>query len=469
MIKTFNNIVNSIKSYIKNINPYIDTSEGTILNDILINAPSQEIAKLYNEIDITSKSQVLSTASDSALDGLGENLGLVRKSARQAKGHITFFTFNTPTIDITIPAGTVVSTVPTSNNVSQRFITLSTVTLYKALSSFYLNTSTNAYEISVPIVAVNPGSDGNVGAQSITSFITPITGIDGLYNKEPTNGGSDIEDVEVWRARISKKWKGNNIGTINGLLSEVLSFSDDIVDAIVVGGNDVVRKDAGAVDVYIKGVRTTNYQEIFTMYDFYYGDLVFTKQPIISTAPISLILSNSGIINSSDYNIVKDTNEYGGSVRGQDKIIWKISPPSSSGSITANYSYNSLVSDLQNYLWRDDKIVQNVDVLVKWATEILINITITIKVFPGYDENIVISNIQTEIVAYLDSLNIGQELQQADVARIILNISGVDDLVLPFNIFESDDGTITPNAFGNLEIPFNKYVVANIINVNTFL
>jgi len=105
-------------------------------------------------------------------------------------------------------------------------------------------------------------------------------------------------------------------------------------------------------------------------------------------------------------------------------------------------------------------------VLVKWATEIPVDLTITIKVLPGYDQNTVITNIQQAIALFFSELNIGEEIQQADVAREILNVNGVDDLLLPFNTFKSHDNIITPNSFNNLVIPFNSYIVANIITIN---
>ena len=432
--RTFSNIVNSMISYIKGVKPTLDTSEGTILNDVVISAPSQEIAKLHNELDLTSQSQNIFIAPAAALEGLGGNLGLVRRSARQAKGYVKFFSFTLPTFDINIAAGTVVSTVPTSSNTSQRFITTTSVTMYKVLASTYLNSDLNIYEIEVPIVAVN--------------------------------GGADEEDSESFRNRIAIKWKGSSIGTINGLLSDVLVFSDDIIDAKVVGHADVGREDAGAIDVYIKGIRNTSNQEVFTTYDLIYDDITLSKQPVVSSSPISLILSNSGAVDSVDYELVTVDNEYKGSVRAVDKISWITPPPASSGSLIATYSYNSLVSDLQSYLWREDKLIQNTDVLVKWATEIPVDLTITIKVLPGYDQNTVISNIQQAIALFFSELNIGEEVQQADIAREILNVNGVDDLFLPFNAFKSHDNTIVPNSFNNLVIPFNSYIVANIITIN---
>lgn len=466
MARTFKNIVDAMVAYIKSVKPTLDTSEGTITNDVIISAPSQEISKIYTELDITSQSQSLLLAPDSAVEELGANLGLVRKGARQAKGYVKFFTTSTPTSDIVIAAGTVVSTVPTSSNVGQRFMTTVTTTMYTSLAATYLNTSTNTYEIEIPVIAVNPGVDSVVGSQTITSLITPIPGINGCYNVGATTGGSDEEDIEIFRSRVATKWKGSSIGTIAGLLSDVLTYSDDIIDAVVVGHDQVQRIDAGAIDIYIKGNRNTSYQEAFTTFDNAYSTLVLYKQPVIDTSAISIILSESGIVSTNTYSLVKDTGLYKGSVEGQDSIVWTTAPPSSSGSLTINYSYNSLVEDLQIYLSRSDKLIQNVDPLVKWADEIAIDVTVSIKVLSGYDQNTVITNIQNEIALFFNNLNIAQEVQQADVAKVILEVVGVDDLLLPFTVFRSSDLTVTPNAFNNLTIPTNSYATAGTITIN---
>ena len=467
MARTFSDIVNSMISYIKGVKSSLDTSEGTIVNDVVISAPSQEIAKLYNEMDIVSKSQNIYTAPDSSLRGHGGNLGLLIRGARQSKGYVRFFTFNPPLNDIVIAAGTVVSTVPTSNSSSQQFLTTITRTMYSSLSSTYLNPDTAVYEIEIPVISVNPGLNSVVGSQTITSLITSIAGINGCYNLSPTTGGSNEENIEDFRRRIAIKWKGSSLGTVSGLLSDVLVYADDVIDAVVVGHGDIDREDAGAVDVYIKGARVGSYQEVFNTFDISYGDLLLQKQPVIDTFPITISSSESGVISDTNYSLEKDEGYYKNSVRGNDKVSWITPLPSSSGSLTVNYSYNSLVSDLQTYFEREDKRIQNVDILIKWATEVPIDVTVLIKTYSGYDQSSVILEVQNEVALFFNSLNIGEEVQQADVARVILNVNGVDDLFLPFSVFKSSDNLIVPNVFNNLVLPINSYAVGGNIIVNT--
>uniref|UniRef100_A0A7C3WLZ2 Baseplate protein J-like barrel domain-containing protein n=1 Tax=Dictyoglomus turgidum TaxID=513050 RepID=A0A7C3WLZ2_9BACT len=465
MARTFSNIVNSMISFIKSVKPTIDTSEGTIVRDVIIDAPSQELAKIYSEMDTISLSQSLLTAPDSVLDKIASNLGLVRKNARQSKGYVTFFRNTAPSFDITIPAGTVVSTSPTNTTEAQRFVTLSTVTMYTAFSQTYLNPNTGVYEVTAPIVSVFPGANSVVGPLSINTIITPITGIEGCYNKESTTGGMDREDTETFRNRIALKWKGSNLGTLSGLLSDVLMFSEDVIDAKVLGHNDVGREDAGAVDVYVKGYRISNTQEVFSaVLNPSFDEIVLSNQPVREI----FYIAQGGSEITTNYSFVKDSGAYAGSVKGNDKITF--SPPlfSSSGSVIVNYSYNSLISDLQNYLLREDKLIQNVDILVKEAIVVPIVLNITIRALPGYDQLSLESLIRDEISSFIDSLHIGQELQQADIARVILNTNGVDDVKLPFNEFKSEDNSILPNNFGNLEIPFNCFPTLSNLTINWF-
>jgi uncharacterized phage protein gp47/JayE len=463
MAKSFNNIINSMISFIKSVKPTVDVSEGTIFRDIVVDVPAQEIAKLYSELEIASLSQSLLTAPDSTLDKIASNLGLVRKNARQSKGYITFFKRDTPTFDITIPAGTVVSTSLTTSTESQRFTTLSTVTMYASLASTYFNPDTEVYEIEVPIISVLAGLNTVVGPNSINLMITAIPGIDGCYNKEATSGGQDREDSESFRNRIAAKWRGSNLGTINGLLSDVLNYSEDVIDVKVLGHEDVGREDAGAVDVYIKGYRVEQTQEVFSeVLNYSFNEIILSYQPVRSIEQVN----NVALIDSSKYSLVKDTDLYAGSSRGKDKIVFNPPQPTSSGSIVVKYSYNSLIRDIQNYLLREDKLIQNVNVLVKEAIAIPISIEISAKALPGYDVSFVEEIIRDNVSQFIDQKAIGEELQQADVARVILNSTGVDDLKLPFTTFKSSDNSVLPNTFGNLNIPYNAYPTLYEIIIN---
>jgi len=173
-----------MRSFIRGKNTLIDLSEGSIVDDIVISAPSQEIAKLYEENNITSQGQSLETSSDLATDSLGKNIGILRLSSRSASGTVKFFTFNAPTNDITISVGTIISTYATNGAESIQFVVTSTVYMYAQLAASYLNVTKNVYEVSASIEALKSGLDGIVGPQAVTQLVTVIPGIDGVYNDD---------------------------------------------------------------------------------------------------------------------------------------------------------------------------------------------------------------------------------------------------------------------------------------------
>lgn len=460
-LKTVQAIIASMKTFIRGKNASIDLSEGSIVNDIVISAPSQEIGKLYEEVQIASEGQSLLTASDSATESLAANVSLLRKSSRNAVGTVIFFSRNAPVADIVIEAGTLISTTGDS---PIQFVVTTTTYMYALLSASYLNTSTGVYEVQVPIEAVSSGISGVVGPQTITKIVTSITGIDGCYNTSSTAGGVDVESTGNLKIRTAAKARGNTLGVLDGYLSEALAYPG-VEDAIVFGGVSTGREDLGPVDIYVRGKIITPAQDTFLAYSST-ADLVLTKQPVIDTSAISMFASSGGLVDPSYYTFVKDTNAYAGSISGQDKISWNSVLLPASGSVLVNYSYNSLIYDMQNYFSNPARQVQNESLLVKWASELSIDITMSIKVTPGYDSAAVSSEITTQIAEFFSGLTIGSLIKQSDISELILAVPGVDDLRLPLETFQSSDESLTPDTFNNLQLPNKAYAVLGNLVIN---
>ena len=463
-MKTFQDLKTSMEAFIRGKSATIDLSEGTIIDDIVISAPSQEIAKLYDEDNTTSQGQSLLTASDSATDSLGGNLGILRLTPNSAQGIVNFFSYNSPTNDVTIPAGSIVSTYATGGGSSIQYTVTATIYMYAQLASSYLNPSLNVYEVAVPVEAIQSGVNGVVGPQSITQLVTTIPGIDGCYNSDSTSGGTDAEDTLDLSTRIASKWRGNTIGVLDGYLSEVLSYPG-VEDAIVFGGINTGRDDLGPVDIYIRGSNVVTFQDTFISYS-YFNDLVLTNQPVVESANVQVISSQGGVISDTLYTLVKDTGAYAGSVNGQDRIHWTSGSYVGSGSITVNYSYNSLIYDLQTYFSDPSRNVQNTNLLIKWTVETSIDITCNIKVSSGYDSDSVKAEIGTQLAIYMNNLNIGALIQQSDIVETILLVPGVDDLQLPLALLQSSDATLIVDSFNNLQLPSKAYAVLGNLIIN---
>ena len=451
----FQQIVAAMQQFIQGKNPQISTQEGTIVRDIVIEAPAQQIAQYRDDLDTVVLDQSPDSASDAGMDLLAQNSGLLRKSAVAAQGSVIFFTWTPPTKDITIPAGTVVSTRPSNASSGIQFVTTTTVTMYATLSSTYYNTTTKAYEIAVPIQAVNAGSKGNVGANTISSLIAPIIGIDGVYNSAPTVGGAEAESTQQLRARIAAKRLGTALDTLDGLTTFV-STDDRVISTYIVGNGQSPRDYYGAVDIYVQGSTLTTVTDVVPVFTNPY---YFKSQPVVDI--VSVISSVSGTLPNSSYQLNRDQAAYAGSVMGLDSITFSTG---NLGSLFVTYQYNSLISDLQNNL--NQLQLQNCSVLVHAAVEVLIDITVSIRIASGFDQSSVIGAVQTALSNYISSLTIGTVVKQSALEETILNTAGVTDCKTPFDVFKSDDGTILPDSFNNLNLPPMAYPVANTITVN---
>jgi len=467
MARNFLTIVQAFKDFIRSRNSKAELSEGTFTRDVVIDAPAKEFELLYTRIDQVSDEQSINTASEAGLEKTLLNFSKVIRGARRARTIVRFFRNQAPQSDIVIPSGTLVSTPLSNTNTAIRFRTIQSATIVASLALSYFNTQNGKYEIAVEVEAVNGGSDGNVGAGTITNINGAIAGIDGVYNPFAATGGLDKETTAEMRSRLSAALAGTALGSASGFLSFILD-KDFVEDAIVVGKGQTGRADIGAVDIYIKGKLFRDFKDEFFSPFEPYPDFVFSKQPVIKSSINTVVSSISGNLSNSSWIIQKDSGAYGGSILAQDKLHWLSSIPISSGSIIVNYQYNGLIEDLQSLLKKENQNVINSDTLIKWANEIPIDVTVSIRVMQGFAGSDVISLVSSAINTFLSNLKIGQEIQQADIAREVLNVAGVDDVLLPFTVFKSQDNTILPNSFNNLTIPKNSYGSPGTITINIF-
>jgi len=469
--KSYSTIIDDMRNYITALYPSAQTHEGSIINDVVIAAPAVELADAHAKATLISEAQSLETAKQDGLAKIGSNFNKFQKPSLPATGIVTFFTRTSPTFDIVIPANTVVTTRAGIGITEQKFRTLKKVVLYQALAGAHLNGETGLYEISVDIEALSPGASSVVGSYTIDTLQGTVTGIDGVYNNNATSGGKDFEDETTFASRLASTFTGIALGTEDGYLTEVLN-EDTVTAATVVGHGATGRETQNAVDIYYKGIKVQTYTDVFAVPEGVdIRDFVFTKQPVISGSILAVVFGSTGSIigSANPYSFVKDEGVYGGSIYGLDKLSFQDPLDTTYGTVYVTYSYNALSEDLQTVFSKTNKDLLDVDVLVKTATAIFIDMDLDITLLSGFDSVYVSLEIQNNIAVFLDSLTIGEELQMADVAREILNTAGVDDVLLPFSTFVATDGSLSPNAANNLAIPANGYPAVGTITINTVI
>src|SRR5262249_45559273 len=71
------------------------------------------------------------------------------------------------------------------------------------------------------------------------------------------------------------------------------------------------------------------------------------------------------------------------------------------------------------------------DPLAKRATEVLIDVALTVRRESGSDSSVVQLNVQTAISNLVNNLGLGDPVQQSDIVVAVEAADGVDSVVLP--------------------------------------
>ena len=470
MARTFNDVVQSLLSYLRQLRPRVDTKEGTYTRDVIIDAPANEFAALYRAIDNVSNAQSPDLAPAFSLDALARNFQLTRRGAQKALGTVTFYRMTNPgVLTITIPLGTTVSTKGSVNISPVQFVTTQEVIM--TIADF--NPNTGRWEVNAPARALAGGNAGNVSAGTVSSIVSIVSNISGCYNFNPTTNGRDRESDADLTLRLKNTVAGNNIGTIDGYFNIALS-NVNVLDAKVIGASisDVAKRaEAGTVDILINGVVPT--QAPVETYTYTTGSPYYIneKQPLymLVSSSFSLVGSITGtLIQGTHYTVSQDTSVYGGSIQAADRFNF-ITGLTNGELITFTYTYNSLIEDLQTTFNVDTNKTVNADILVRAARARIINVSATIRVLSGYTSSAVINDVITNVASFLNAFRVGQEVQQSDVINVIIDTQGVDDVLVPLTQLEEDiaTGGITQDVNGNLVISSDSYAVAGTISIIT--
>jgi len=184
------------------------------------------LADIQVDIATVLRSSQLQYAQGNALDLLVALIGVARKDALASTGEVMFSRSTNADVDYTVPAGT---TVQTDSNDPVRFSTTKSVTMVSGTQS-----------ITAEIEADEPGTNGDVGSNTLTVMTDPPAGIESVTNNSPTFGGEDEEGDEALRARARSELSDGMRGTaravqnqllkVEGVTSVSLFINDDDTD-----------------------------------------------------------------------------------------------------------------------------------------------------------------------------------------------------------------------------------------------
>ncbi|WP_408956241.1 baseplate J/gp47 family protein [Natroniella sp. ANB-PHB2] len=208
---------------------------------ILIKLISFPLALLWSALEKVYNSSFIDTATGQALFSLGQYIGISRLTGTRAVGEATF-EGDKGTI---IPPGFLIET---DDPDPIRFET-------RNEDDEQIDESG---ELTLPIRAVEIGSDGNVGPGRITEIVNPISGLDNVTNEVGTAGGTDLETEREFRERYKDSTDKSGGSTTSSIRATILeeteasacivleNFKDEEKDGlppksykpIVLGGDD---------------------------------------------------------------------------------------------------------------------------------------------------------------------------------------------------------------------------------------
>ena len=153
------------------------------------------------------------TSSGPDLDSWMADFSLTRLPASPASGIVTFSRYNA-SVTALAPVGTLVRTI----DGSQTFVVTedSNVSGWnQQLYGYVLGVGITS--LDVPVVALTPGSGGNVQANTITVLAAALAGIDSVINTAPFTNGVDAESDVAFRLRFQDFLASRSRATIGSV------------------------------------------------------------------------------------------------------------------------------------------------------------------------------------------------------------------------------------------------------------
>lgn len=474
-MRSVSDIINSAIAYIAGVQPNVTTLVGSVMRDVVVASPAVEFGTTYTEIDRVSQIQSLTNSSvmtTSELDLLGANFGLTRNQGNQAQATVTFQVSNFQSLEsnIVIPSGTVVVTQQTATSTQVAFATTQSGTFIAAQSAVYFNPTTGFFELTLPVQAQNSGTQGNVFAGAINVLSSTIPRIFAVTNTVAATGGSDQESNTDFATRIQTKLAGNNLGTASGIISLALANSNTL-EATVVGPNDpeMLRNEfGGSVDLYVRGTSFTSTFDTRTFLLSASRTYILLHQPAVVTSGSITVNGNVGgspflFVEGVDYSLVADSSTLvNGSTQVQNgiKFLNTGTHPDDNSLITITYSYDSLIEILQDTFDSSDNHIVGSDILVKEASEALIDVSANISVVSGFNSADTLNNAQTAVTDLITTNKLGVSFNQSDIVAAIENTEGVDQVDLTSLVVKKNTVVVSTQK---VTIDKTQYAVANTI------
>lgn len=430
-IKNERELVEDLRRFIRNVLPGLDISKYSTISDLVLVPIAVGGRLLRLNLDTIQQLMLLGNVSGIDLDREAENHSLTRKGGTRSTGRARLYTTVRPSNDVTIPAGTLVSTVVFQLDQTLVYQTTATRTLSggSGATSFF-SLDTQRYEIDVPIEAVEPGVKSNIGADKIQIINGSISGIEGVTNPDAVTGGRDRETDDLLRFRIRKKILGSERNIRKGLESYLID-NFDFFDASAARVDDQDAERPDGVDVYVIDDSIEETTDTFSHaqgLDTY----TLTRRPVIQVSGVAG--ETAGVLEEGVHFEVEidSTSLYRRSPRALDQV--RILPAGhmlleQGEFITVVYSYNDEIARAQDDL-NDERIhLLTTNPLIKKAIRFDLDIQVGVSFLAGsaINTNAEQSKIELALSTLLDDYHLADPAQVSDfVVAIQTGVPGIE-------------------------------------------
>ena len=312
----------------------LEPREGTDLSARMY-ALAAQVYALYVQADWVTRQAFPQTAEGEYLDYHAQLRSLERKPALPAQGTVRFTAGEAAQSDRAIPEGTVCMTAGLV-----RFATTQAAVL-----------PAGALTVDVPVQALEPGTAGNVSAQTVVSMAVAPMGIASCTNPQAFAGGADGEGDEELRARILDTFRRLPNGA-NAAFYEQGALSFDQVAAAAVIPKP---RGLGSVDVIVSTLAGTPGEELLEQLQDYFEQRreiavdVQVKAPTPVTVNVAVqVKAKGGWDKTQVLDQVEETLEgwFDGKLLGQDVLLARLGSLIYGCDGVENYAVSAPAADL---------------------------------------------------------------------------------------------------------------------------
>ena len=312
----------------------LEPREGTDLSARMY-ALAAQVYALYVQADWVTRQAFPQTAEGEYLDYHAQLRSLERKPALPAQGTVRFTAGEAAQSDRTIPEGTVCMTAGLV-----RFATTQAAVL-----------PAGELTVDVPVQALEPGTAGNVSAQTVVSMAVAPMGIASCTNPQAFAGGADGEGDEELRARILDTFRRLPNGA-NAAFYEQGALSFDQVAAAAVIPKP---RGLGSVDVIVSTLAGTPGEELLEQLQDYFEQRreiavdVQVKAPTPVTVNVAVqVKAKGGWDKTQVLDQVEEALEgwFDGKLLGQDVLLARLGSLIYGCDGVENYAVSAPAADL---------------------------------------------------------------------------------------------------------------------------